>query len=96
MLAPLLMVEILSSFTESFDRVDKFSDYRILTRYLLVHQIRMEIECFRCTQQFFHVRTALVILGDSYFLDGNRMFSLHPAVFSRAHRLAAARTLRLF
>jgi Uma2 family endonuclease len=47
---PCLIVEVLSSTTEAFDRGDKFADYRhldSLQEYLLMSQNRMNIECFR-------------------------------------------------
>lgn len=47
---PCLIVEVLSSTTEAFDRGDKFADYRqinSLQEYVLVSQTRMRVECFR-------------------------------------------------
>ncbi|MBD1931388.1 MULTISPECIES: Uma2 family endonuclease [Cyanophyceae] len=47
---PCLIVEVLSSTTEAFDRGDKFSDYRqmeSLQEYVLISQTRMRVECFR-------------------------------------------------
>lgn len=47
---PCLIVEVLSSTTEAFDRGDKFADYRhleSLQEYVLVSQTRMNVECFR-------------------------------------------------
>lgn len=47
---PCLIVEVLSSTTEAFDRGDKFADYRqinSLQEYVLVSQTRMSAECFR-------------------------------------------------
>ena len=47
---PCLIVEVLSSTTEAFDRGDKFADYRqinSLQEYVLVSQTRMSVECFR-------------------------------------------------
>jgi Uma2 family endonuclease len=47
---PCLIIEVLSSTTEAFDRGDKFADYRhldSLQEYLLISQNRMNIECFR-------------------------------------------------
>jgi Uma2 family endonuclease len=47
---PCLIVEVLSSTTEAFDRGDKFADYRhldSLQEYILISQNRMNIECFR-------------------------------------------------
>ncbi|MBK1986838.1 Uma2 family endonuclease [Sphaerospermopsis aphanizomenoides BCCUSP55] len=47
---PCLIVEVLSSTTEGFDRGDKFADYRnieSLQEYVLVSQNRMNIEIFR-------------------------------------------------
>jgi len=48
--SPLLIIEILSPSTEAFDRGEKFSDYRTLSslrEYVLVHQNKVSIECFR-------------------------------------------------
>ncbi len=47
---PCLVVEVLSSTTEAFDRGDKFADYRHLDSlqdYILISQSRINIECFR-------------------------------------------------
>lgn len=47
---PCLIVEVLSSTTEAFDRGDKFRDYRqmeSLQEYVLMAQNRMSVECFR-------------------------------------------------
>ena len=47
---PCLIVEVLFSTTEAFDRGDKFADYRhleSLQEYVLVSQTRMSVECFR-------------------------------------------------
>ncbi len=47
---PCLIVEVLSSTTEAFDRGDKFADYRrleSLQKYVLVSQTRTSVECFR-------------------------------------------------
>ena len=47
---PCLIVEVLPSTTEAFDRGDKFADYRhleSLQEYVLVSQTRMSVECFR-------------------------------------------------
>lgn len=47
---PCLIVEVLSSTTEAFDRGDKFADYRhleSLQEYVLISQTRMSVECFR-------------------------------------------------
>jgi Uma2 family endonuclease len=47
---PSLIVEVLSSTTEAFDRGDKFADYRkleSLQEYVLVSQSLMRVECFR-------------------------------------------------
>lgn len=47
---PCLIVEVLSSTTEAFDRGDKFADYRkidSLQEYVLVSQTRMNVEIFR-------------------------------------------------
>lgn len=49
-LYPVLVIEVLSKSTESFDRGDKFTDYQTcptLTEYVLVHQDRKKIECYR-------------------------------------------------
>ncbi len=47
---PSLIIEVLSSSTEAFDRGDKFSDYQeleTLQEYVLVSQNRQRIDCFR-------------------------------------------------
>ena len=47
---PKLIVEVLSTGTEAFDRGDKFSDYRhldSLQEYVLVSQTRPQVEVFR-------------------------------------------------
>lgn len=47
---PCLIIEVLSSSTEAFDRGDKFADYRqmeSLKEYVLVSQNRQSVECFR-------------------------------------------------
>jgi Uma2 family endonuclease len=47
---PCLIVEVLSTTTEAFDRGDKFADYRCLEslqEYVLISQTRMNAECFR-------------------------------------------------
>ncbi|PZV17612.1 MAG: hypothetical protein DCF21_09140 [Leptolyngbya sp.] len=47
---PCLVVEVLSDSTEAFDRGDKFTDYRhldSLQEYVLISQIRQQVEVFR-------------------------------------------------
>jgi Uma2 family endonuclease len=47
---PCLIVEVLSSKTEAFDRGDKFADYQqleTLQEYILINQKRQRVECFR-------------------------------------------------
>jgi Uma2 family endonuclease len=47
---PSLIVEVLSSTTQGFDRGDKFADYRTietLQEYVLINQERQSAECFR-------------------------------------------------
>ncbi|GET43195.1 Uma2 family endonuclease [Microseira wollei] len=47
---PCLIVEVLSSKTEAFDREGKFNDYKnleTLTEYVLISQNQMRVECFR-------------------------------------------------
>jgi Uma2 family endonuclease len=47
---PCLIVEVLSTTTEAFDRGDKFDDYRnleSLQEYVLVSQTCRRVECFR-------------------------------------------------
>ena len=47
---PSLIVEVLSSKTEAFDRGDKFADYRTLPSlqdYVLISQRQVKVECFR-------------------------------------------------
>jgi Uma2 family endonuclease len=49
-LYPVLIIEVLSKSTESFDRGDKFRDYQTcptLKEYILIHQNQMKIECHR-------------------------------------------------
>jgi Uma2 family endonuclease len=49
-LYPVLIIEILSKSTEAFDRGEKFTDYQTcptLQEYVLVHQDRVKIECYR-------------------------------------------------
>jgi Uma2 family endonuclease len=51
---PCLIVEVLSSETEVFDRGDKFTDYRSLEslqEYVLISQNQMRVECFRRTSE---------------------------------------------
>ena len=51
---PYLMIEVLSSSTESFDRGDKFIDYQeieTLQEYVLVSQSRRRVDCFRRNDQ---------------------------------------------
>jgi Uma2 family endonuclease len=47
---PSLIVEVLSTTTQGFDRGDKFADYRTietLQEYVLINQERVSVECFR-------------------------------------------------
>ena len=49
-LAPKLVIEVLSKSTERFDRTDKFIDYQQipeLQEYVLVSQDQIQVECFR-------------------------------------------------
>ena len=49
-LNPLLIVEVLSDSTASFDRGDKFADYQTLDslqEYVLINTHRQRVECFR-------------------------------------------------
>jgi Uma2 family endonuclease len=51
---PQLIIEVLSSTTEGFDRGDKFADYRqieTLKEYVLISQNRPFVEIFRLNQQ---------------------------------------------
>jgi Uma2 family endonuclease len=51
---PSLIIEVLSPFTEAFDRGDKFSDYQeldTLQEYVLVSQNRQRVDCFRRNSQ---------------------------------------------
>jgi len=51
---PSIIIEILSSSTEAFDRGDKFSDYQeieTLQEYVLISQNRQRIDCFRRNAQ---------------------------------------------
>jgi Uma2 family endonuclease len=50
LLAPKLIIEVLSKSTERFDRTDKFTDYQNipeLQEYVLVNQDQIQVECFR-------------------------------------------------
>ncbi len=47
---PCLIIEVLSTGTEGFDRGDKFADYQeleTLREYVLISQKRQRVECFR-------------------------------------------------
>ncbi len=47
---PILIVEVLSDSTTSFDRGDKFADYQMLEslkEYVLINTHRQRVECFR-------------------------------------------------
>jgi Uma2 family endonuclease len=47
---PVLIIEVLSKSTEALDRGNKFTDYQTcptLQEYVLVHQDRVKIECYR-------------------------------------------------
>lgn len=49
-LAPQLIIEVLSKSTEQFDRTDKFLDYQqipSLQEYVLVGQEKVQVECYR-------------------------------------------------
>jgi len=49
-LAPQLIIEVLSKSTERFDRTDKFLDYQqipTLREYILVSQEQVQVECYR-------------------------------------------------
>lgn len=49
-IAPQLIVEVLSPSTEAFDRGDKFLDYQqlpSLQEYVIVSQNKMQVECYR-------------------------------------------------
>ena len=49
-LAPKLIIEVLSKSTEQFDRTDKFLDYQQLPElqeYLLVSQDQVQVECYQ-------------------------------------------------
>ena len=49
-LAPKLIIEVLSKSTERFDRTDKFTDYQQISElqeYVLVSQDQVQVECFR-------------------------------------------------
>lgn len=51
---PKLIIEVLSKSTESFDRGDKFADYRqieTLEEYVLISQSKKRVECFRKNEQ---------------------------------------------
>ena len=49
-LYPILVIEVLSPSTATFDRGEKFADYQTspsLREYVLIHQSQMSVECFR-------------------------------------------------
>ena len=49
-LAPQLIIEVLSKTTEQFDRTEKFEDYQKipeLQEYILVSQDKVQVECYR-------------------------------------------------
>jgi Uma2 family endonuclease len=51
---PKLIIEVLSDSTESFDRGDKFADYRqieTLEEYVLISQSKKRVECFRKNEE---------------------------------------------
>lgn len=51
---PCLIVEVLSNFTEAFDRGDKFADYQTLEslqEYVLINTKCQRVECFRRNEQ---------------------------------------------
>jgi Uma2 family endonuclease len=51
---PKLIIEVLSSSTEAFDRGDKFADYQqleSLEEYVLISTKRQRLECFRRNQE---------------------------------------------
>jgi Uma2 family endonuclease len=48
-LYPILVIEVLSPSTATFDRGEKFADYQTspsLREYVLIHQSQMSVECF--------------------------------------------------
>lgn len=65
---PKLVVEVLSSSTEAFDRGDKFADYQTLEsleEYVLINTRHQRVECFRRNEaglwvlQYFMPKTAV-------------------------------------
>jgi Uma2 family endonuclease len=52
-LYPILVVEVLSTSTEAFDRGEKFADYQTspsLQEYVLINQTQVSLECFRLSE----------------------------------------------
>lgn len=55
---PCLIVEVLSDYTEAFDRGDKFEDYQqleTLQEYVLINVKRQRVDCFRRNNEGFWV-----------------------------------------
>jgi Uma2 family endonuclease len=52
-LYPILVIEVLSPSTATFDRGEKFADYQTspsLGEYVLINQFQMSVECFRLSE----------------------------------------------
>jgi len=72
LLNPTLIVEVLSSTTEAYDRGRKFSHYRTLEplqEYVLVSQDRFQVECFKRQSAGQWLLTAVNRLEDTVCLD---------------------------
>jgi len=69
---PKLIIEVLSSSTEAFDRGDKFADYQqleSLEEYVLISAKRHRIECFRRTPEGLWVLQTYSYEQDSFQLS---------------------------
>ncbi|MEH1925385.1 Uma2 family endonuclease [Nostoc sp.] len=69
---PCLIVEVLSNFTEAFDRGDKFADYQTLEslqEYVLINTKRQRVECFRRNEQGLWVLQSYTAEDQSFRLN---------------------------
>ncbi|MBD2503242.1 Uma2 family endonuclease [Anabaena azotica] len=76
---PRLIVEVLSSSTEAFDRGDKFADYQeieTLQEYVLINTKRQRVECFK------RVDNGLWILQS--YTEQDKFFRLNSITFDGA------------
>ena len=74
---PKLVAEVLSDWTEAFDRGDKFVDYQVLEsleEYVLINNRHQRVECFRRNE------AGLWVL--QYYTPEQGKFSLHSLDFS--------------